>query len=377
MLIIIHIIKTFVTNRLNCGEDGFPKDVDYNGVLRNRYSSQSIKKVWRKKLNDVANDSKLKTVNTRNLGHLFKKHLLDCGYPEEEAFRIAKEVIDKVADMCGTDCGKSKREDPLATKVILPLNQYDIEYIIQYMDDELEKIEDIGEGDILNYDGLKLVWNVTVDAALFGRMLAGKSAVNVPSSTYVGHAFSTHAAVEDKDDFTATDKLIEDGIIEKEGAAHLDSKSFTSSCMYQCVVIDTDIMEEDLKEYENRDEIIRNVISEFLPTIALNAPSGGQHGMFSNPIPSAFLVEVQRNKVANDLSGAFEIPIKGSNITYDSVTKLKDYYMLQDRQFGFYKDFAERLWLTTEDVELPIAEKMESLKELTDRVCGCLLIPQN
>ena len=199
-------------------------------------------------------------------------------------------------------------------------------------------------------------------------MIANDTARNVPSSVYVSHSISTHPAAEDVDYFTAVDDLA--GVFEETGSGHMGNISFDTACMYQFAYIDTDILMDNLKDTENKEEIARRAIEAILPTMILETPDGKQTTMASRPSPSAVLIEILDNKQVFDYTNAYAEPVYGYKepIVKESVERLVKECRRDNELYGDYRKVRKTLWLTKEDVPFEEAETYTSLKDMVDAV---------
>ena len=84
MLYEIHMIKNFPPTNLNRDDMGSPKTCIFGGVTRGRYSSQCLKRAWRK--SDVFcnwfNEGEL-GIRTRLLPELVAERLIEMGETQE------------------------------------------------------------------------------------------------------------------------------------------------------------------------------------------------------------------------------------------------------------------------------------------------------
>lgn len=72
---------------------------------------------------------------------------------------------------------------------------------------------------------------ITLDMALFGRMVTSDALADVEASMQVAHAFSTNRVYMESDYFTAVDDLINGSETEK-GSAMIGDIDYNSSCYY-------------------------------------------------------------------------------------------------------------------------------------------------
>jgi CRISPR system Cascade subunit CasC len=152
----------------------------------------------------------------------------------------------------------------------------------------------------------------TPDIALCGRMtefdakgpfggLKGQFTVEAALST--AHAFSTHAAFNEVDYFTAADDV--PGA--DAGAAHVNEALFNSACFYKHFVIDYDQLKKNLADDA---DLASKTVSCFLKAAVKANPSGKQHAFAAFNPPEGVLVEI-KNQSATPISyaNAFADPV--------------------------------------------------------------------
>ena len=367
MIINVHVIRNYGPNVVNRGEDGEPKSLVYGGKKRTRVSSQARKHKWR--TSDTfrqAWDDGLLSVRTRKTSQIIRDRLIAAGYSEAVADRVREEL------------GKFSS---CAVKEIRAYSKADIDAIMAAVKKQLEdesmktKIANIEAGkkvdkflDKKAIDGFEISKLTPIDVALFGRMMAERTVMNVPASVYVSHAFSTHESMEDVDFFSATDDLL--GIGEEDtGAAHINNISFDTACMYEFAYIDTDILMDNLKDMENKEEMLKTVIETLIPAMVLETPDGKQTTFASRPAPSAVLIEMQDKKTVFDYANAFEEPVWKEPIVKNSVAALVEECESTDKMYGEYRGLTKRLWMSSVDgVEPENATKVDTLAQLVHAI---------
>ena len=381
MIINVHVLRNYSANVVNRGEDGEPKSLIYGGKKRTRISSQSRKRKWRTSEGfQKAFEGGLAGIRTRKVGEIIRDELLAAGYSEVVALRAGIDTTRYLSTAKAKKKIEMKNEELIAD-TIRAYSQHDIDtiksYIMEYLKnpEASKKISELESGKevktFIDFEKLTIEWLTPIDTALFGRMVASDPAQNVPASVYVSHAFSTHASADEVDFFTATDDLA--GISEGPKTGHMGNISFDTACMYECSYIDTDILSANLREIENKDEVLRKTIEALVPTIVLETPDGKQTTMAARPAPSAVLIEVQSNKQVFDYANAFAEAVWQEPIVKNSVIKMKEECVKADRLFGDYRDVTKRLWLSTyEDVEFKEAITCNSLTEMVEEVMSLI-----
>ena len=104
---------------------------------------------------------------------------------------------------------------------------------------------------------------------------------------------------------------------------------YVSCCYYEYASLDTDILRENLKNCEAREELICKLIPALVKTMAYTNPSGKQNPFAGQVLPDLVMVECKKDKVPLSYVNAFEEPVGawGSqpNLVKTSVQKLVDH----------------------------------------------------
>jgi len=119
-----------------------------------------------------------------------------------------------------------------------------------------------------------------LDIALFGRMVAQASELNVEAAASFSHALSTHKVSNEVEFFTALDDLAEE-----PGSAHMGSLEFNSATYYRYISLDLGQLYESLEG-----EGIETAIEAFTKALFVAVPSARQN----NPV-GRFTVGVCQN----------------------------------------------------------------------------------
>src|SRR5690606_15333528 len=101
-------------------------------------------------------------------------------------------------------------------------------------------------------DWMKKGARTSADVALFGRMLAEATGLNVDAAAQVAHAVSTHKLSQEMDYWTAADDLKDQSEGEDAGAGMLGTAEFNASVFYRYTCISVPKLLENLS---NDDEL--------------------------------------------------------------------------------------------------------------------------
>lgn len=363
----IHMLVNMPANCMNRDETGAPKTMFFNGTQRIRISSQCLKRAWRESDSFEAELGKC-AEHTRYMPKRVADELRRRGYDET------------VANAVGTALGTDTPKDAAAlgewrAKNIGFYSDADINHIAdvigkmyeadpsQFANDEeksadekkakkksknsskaslSERIMNAMKADarIARKEGRHPV-QLTVDQALFGRMVTDDSAGEIDAAMQVAHAMSTNPALLESDFFTAVDDFLKNGGLEEPPAivGHLNSQDFDSACMYIHAVIDTDQLAYNLDSKEG----IGHIVSSIVRTMALVTPSGHQNTYEAHVTPEVIYAEQKRDNLPVNLCNAFAVPIS-RDVAAKSAKALASEIDRMDHALGI--PAAHRVWYT-------------------------------
>ena len=234
MLIEIHMLKNYPPTNLNRDDLGSPKTCVFGGSNRSRISSQCLKRSWRKSeiFADTVGAEYLGT-RTRKFPVLVKDKLVEMGVLLEYAEAIMPQM-----SAIGNKDAKENKKDVTKTAQIAIYSMQDIEDIANVAKAELDQCKNVSDvkkikvKDIAEKIKNAKVRPISVDIALFGRMVTSDMFRDVEASVQVAHALSTNRVIMESDYFVAMDDLVSGKSLEDAGAGMIDSTEFNSSCYY-------------------------------------------------------------------------------------------------------------------------------------------------
>lgn len=142
----------------------------------------------------------------------------------------------------------------------------------------------------------------SIDVALFGRMVADVSDINVEAAAQVAHAISVHAVDNEYDYFTAVDDHDEDE--ERTGAGMIGTVEFNSATLYRYAAVDVDRLAETL----GSPEAAQRAVEAFARTFVTSMPTGKITTFGNRTLPDAVLVRLRETQPISFV-GAFEEPV--------------------------------------------------------------------
>lgn len=358
MLVEIHMLKNYPATNLNRDDNGAPKTCEFGGVTRGRISSQCLKRSWRSSdIFKLLVNSGSFGIRTRKLPELVCDKLRGEGYEDDLLTALMPKISkfgqnkDKDKNKANKSSGSKKKEDPSRTTQIMFYSEEDIQAVCDVIKKQLKDCKTAKDvNDKIDTEELQKelqkdakVRPVSIDIALFGRMVTSDAFRNVEASMQVAHAVSTNRVVLESDYFTAVDDLLDGNTMEESGAGLIQETDYNSSCYYIYASLDTGALRDNLCYSDDADKLVKIVVPALLKTIAFTNPSGKQNSFAGNVLPSAMLVEMKTDKIPVSYVNAFAEPSSGKNLVRNSISKLagevnmiaKAYELPVEKRFWF------------------------------------------
>ena len=295
----IHIIQNLPPSCVNRDDSGSPKSAVYGGVRRLRVSSQSWKRATRLYFNDL--------LDAEDVGVRTKRVV------EVLASTIAKDAPELAENAAGLSEGVFKAA---RIKLSPPRGKKDgtqeSGYLLFLSTSQIARLAELAiasarDDETLDAKTVKKIFKEAhaVDIALFGRMVADDTDLNVDAACQVAHAISTHAAENEYDFFTAVDDDKSRSEEEDAGAGMMGTVEFSSATMYRYATVNLDMLVENLGD---GDAALR-ALEVFIKGFCLSMPTGKQNTFANRTLPEAVVVSVRDDQPVS-LVGAFEKPIR-------------------------------------------------------------------
>lgn len=377
MLIEVHMLKNYAPSNLNRDETGSPKDCLFGQVPRGRISSQCLKRNLR--LSPILRsemDESLFGVRTKKLPELITEELKARGIPEEyipiamqKISEFGQNIKEKDSDDNTTKKNSTKKENQ--TSQIMFFSAADIDAVISSVIEAIKEAGSVKEFTKLKAKDFqnKLKGNldrpITLDMALFGRMITSEAFKDVEASMQMAHAVSTNRLEREFDYFTAMDDLLSP---EEKGAAMIESTEFNSNCYYHYFNIDVDQFAKNLEGVPDVKEVVNKTVPALVKAFALVNPSGKQNSFAAHALPNLIYVEVKKDKIPISYVNAFVTPVSPSrkhNLVQESVSRLAEEINKVGNKFGL--EVQKRFWFTTED-EIKPPENTKVSNTLNDLI---------
>ena len=353
MLIEIHMLKNYPPTNLNRDDTGAPKTCVFGGVSRGRISSQCLKRSWRTApLFQEAVGAKNIGIRTRMLPDLVAEKLIAMGVKTDYAEAIKTEIAK-------FGRGKEKKANTGRTEQIILYADADIDEVVRIVKERLDSCTTVKEVKALKakelQDALKSaeIRPITLDIALFGRMVTSNAFRDVEASMQVAHAISTNKMTMESDYFTAMDDLLSGENLDELGAGMIGDTDFNSACYYVYASLDTDALLKNLEFTDHAEELVQNAVPALIRTMALTNPSGKQNSFAGNVLPSAMLVECKEQKIPTSMVNAFVEPVRPNqdgDLVYNSIVRLAEEADSLSRNYGL--EVTRRLWFCVDKYQV-------------------------
>ena len=295
----IHIIQNLPPSCVNRDDSGSPKSAIYGGVRRLRVSSQSWKRAARLYFDNLLDASDVGVRTKRVAGVLAAKIAEDAPELTESALSLAEGVFKTAKIKLSPPRGK--KNAPQESGYLMFLSAGQIGRLAELA------ITSARGGEALDARTVKKIFKEAhaVDIALFGRMVADDTDLNVDAACQVAHAISTHAAENEYDFFTAVDDEKSRSEEEEDaGAGMMGTVEFSSATMYRYATVNLDMLVKNLGD----GEAALRALEVFIKGFCLSMPTGKQNTFANRTVPETVVVSVREDQPVS-LVGAFEKPI--------------------------------------------------------------------
>ncbi|WP_345605031.1 type I-E CRISPR-associated protein Cas7/Cse4/CasC [Pseudonocardia adelaidensis] len=291
----IHVLQTVPPSNLNRDDTGSPKTARYGGVVRARVSSQAWKRSTRTAFDALLDRTELGVRSKRLVELLGDEIVGQDSTLADRAPELAKAVLAAVGIKVAAPRGK--KEVPEESGYLVFLSNSQIAALAALA------VEHGRTGAAIDKKAAKKAADTehSVDVALFGRMVAEDTDLNVDAAAQVAHALSVHAVETEYDYFTAVDDHKNADEEEDAGAGMIGTVEFNSSTLYRYATVDVDRLAENLSDAK----ATRRAVEAFVRGFVLSMPTGKQNTFANRTLPDAVYVVLRETQSIN-LVGAFE-----------------------------------------------------------------------
>lgn len=313
----IHAIQAVPPANINRDDTGSPKTAQFGGVTRARVSSQCWKRAIRnyfKEYSSINNVGMRTSELVSYIANLITKQ--DSNIKEDDALKLAEETIKKAGI---STTGRKSNPDHKIIKAPFFISCKEAEAFAAACiakETKKETLQNILKDDI------------SIDIALFGRMLADDPSLAVDAAAQVAHAISTHAIEDEFDFYTAVDEALPEG---QMGASMMDTIEYNSSTLYRYANIGLhNLYGQFLHDNHDKKDVI-DIAQLFVDAFIKSMPTGKINSFAHQTLPQAIIVSLRDDRPVNMIT-AFEKPIKSENgYTDPSIKKLFEEYSKYDK----------------------------------------------
>lgn len=325
----LHVIQSVPPSCLNRDDAGSPKQAVYGGARRARVSSQAWKRATRLAFRDELGVAETKLgVRTKRISSLLADRLsARTGIDAEAAARLSAALLQDLKVSEGKNAGE--------TAYLLFFGRTQLDAIVDLVAGRVGELVALA-GDALPKAVADLPVRETlttghpIDVALFGRMVADLSTLNVDAAAQVAHAISTHAAEIEFDYFTAVDDEPRPDR-EDVGASMIGTVEFTSATLYRYATVGMLQLRENLGGDE---EAAVQALGAFVRAFARSMPTGHQNTFAHRTMPSLVSAVVRQDQPVN-LVSAFEKPVRSRDgLVAESIVRLASELCKASQRWG-------------------------------------------
>ena len=316
----IHALETTASANLNRDDTGSPKTVEYGGVTRARVSSQAWKRPTRLMFRELLGEQDL-GVRTKHVVDKLRTAIdnLDVALADDSE-KMAETVLETGAGIKLTAPRKKKNannedeEKARQSTYLLFLGNRQYDRLAQFAVNAWREAGDqkAFEAAIKAHkkDIKKIVQDdKAIDVALFGRMVADDTDLNVDAAAQVAHAISVQAVDTESDYYTAVDDAKNDFHDENEGgdqgAAMLGEIEFNAATFYRYANVDANRLNDTLGDPKTTAKAVGTFIRAFVTSM----PQGKINSFAQGTLPELVIVNIRDTQAVN-LVGAFERPVR-------------------------------------------------------------------
>ncbi|NYE95730.1 CRISPR system Cascade subunit CasC [Psychromicrobium silvestre] len=333
----INILQTVPPSNINRDDTGSPKSAIYGGVPRARVSSQAWKRATRKAFEGRLKSDQL-GVRTKQVVELLGERII-AKAPDislESALALATDTLTS-AGVKLKPARVKKGEDPKPDEsgFLFFLSSLQVNHLADaaigafHSEDQTAHLKSADLKKQLHLDH-------SVDIALFGRMVADSTDLNVDAAAQVAHALSVHAVDNEFDYYTAVDDHKAQDEEEDAGAGMIGTVEFNSSTLYRYATVDAEGLLKNLGDVE----ATREAVEAFVDSFVTSMPTGKQNTFANRTLPEAVVVFVRSDQPVN-LVGAFEEPVEIPRLR-NAADALAE---LSQQVDAAYRTTAEKCWV--------------------------------
>lgn len=352
----INILQNVPSSNINRDDTGMQKTALYGGSLRTRVSSQSWKKAVRDGFNEDYGEDLYKSYRTKHGVKLLATQLMndDPDLTDKDAEKAALDFFATLG-LIKSNAKRDKKSNEYLTGSLLMISKSQLMAMSKLIREHGDMLADKKlVKDFAKEAKTVLTKSNSADIALFGRMVADDTDLNVDASCQVAHALGVNPAQTEYDYFTAVDDLSM-----SQGSAMIGSVPYSSATLYRYANLNMKQLEQNLNK-----DLAPAVASAFIKEFIMRMPSGYQNSFANNTLPDYVLITVRGDAPVN-LVSAFEKPIESANGYTDlAISRLND----EDKRVQTFVDEPIKQYVI--DLRKPSTTMDDVLSDLTDVLAG-------
>ncbi|MGK4584409.1 type I-E CRISPR-associated protein Cas7/Cse4/CasC [Kitasatospora sp. HPMI-4] len=364
----IHILQTVPPSNLNRDDTGSPKTAVYGGVRRSRVSSQAWKRATRREFAQLLDPSEL-GVRTKKVAEALAERITRL-HPTTDAPRALALAAETITTATGAKVEPPRRKTNAAKEGAADPSP-EASYLMFLSARQLDglavlALEALKSGDSTaffkdkkNKATAREIADTghSVDIALFGRMVADATDINVDAAAQVAHAISVHAVETESDYYTAVDDRNTDA---QPGAGMIGIVDFNSATLYRYAAVDVDQLYRNLSAGPGTDEsagkAVRRAVEAFTEGFVTSIPTGKINTFAHHTLPDAVIVKLRSARPISFV-GAFEKAVRadagGGHVTA-ACRELAAFVPKIERAYGAETDGRSWVLLASDGTE-PLA----------------------
>ncbi|MEX2480761.1 MAG: type I-E CRISPR-associated protein Cas7/Cse4/CasC [Gammaproteobacteria bacterium] len=313
----LHILTAYPPSNPNRDDLGRPKTAMIGNAMRQRISSQAIKRAIR--TSDVFATALKGAIGerTQRLGEEIEAYLAAKDVDEARRVDISRHVASAFGKLKG-----DKDDNPTRIEQLAFISPEEKAFALELADrlvagEDLPKEKELGKIALRRADG-------AADIAMFGRMLADNPDFNREAAVQVSHAFTTNRSASESDYYTAVDDLKRPS--EDAGAGFIGEAGFGAGVFYLYVCVDRALLIENLAGDR---ALAARAIEALVRATALASPIGKRNS-FANHVRAEFVLAERGDGQPRSLASAFTVPVEDEDLLTQSRHKL----LQQRARFG-------------------------------------------
>lgn len=295
----VHVLQTVPPSNLNRDDTGSPKTAMYGGVRRARVSSQAWKRAIRTDFSSYLGGADMGTRSKRVVALIAAEITRQEPELESQSVGLAEEVLVAGGVKASKPKGAKAGDGSVA----------EVGYLLFLSNQQIETLAaaavafTTNKAKVLDKAKVKSIFKGknSIDLALFGRMVADVTDLNVDAAAQVAHAISVQAVAPEFDYFTGMDEAKDVSKGDDAGAAIIGTVEFNSSTLYRYASVDLSGLHRNLGEGAPTSR----AVSAFVQSFVRSMPTGKQNTFGNRTLPDAVVVSIRDDQPVS-LVGAFE-----------------------------------------------------------------------